>query len=81
MAHGFAGCVQSIQLKHQSESISTASGKVIATFSPTGGIGATTICTNLAGYLGKHGEACIVDLDLQFGMVAQYLNLEPSFSL
>jgi pilus assembly protein CpaE len=73
--------VQSIQLKHQSESVSTAAGKVVAIFSPTGGIGATTICTNLAGYLGKYGESCIVDLDLQFGMISHYLNLEPSFSL
>ncbi len=73
--------VQSILLKHQSESVSTASGKVVAVFSPTGGIGATTVVTNLAGYLGKYGESCIVDLDLQFGMVAHYLNLEPSFSL
>ncbi|MBX9877953.1 MAG: AAA family ATPase [Candidatus Obscuribacterales bacterium] len=73
--------VQSIMLKHQSESVSVAQGKVIAVFSPTGGIGATTITTNLAGYLSKHGETAIVDLDLQFGMVAHYLNLEPSFSL
>lgn len=73
--------VQSILLKHQSESVSTASGKVVGVFSSTGGIGGTTICTNLAGYLGKYGESCIVDLDLQFGMVAHYLNLEPSFSL
>ncbi len=73
--------VQSIQLKHQSESVSTASGKVVAVFSPTGGIGATTIATNLAGKLGSFGETSIIDLDLQFGMVAHYLNLEPSFSL
>lgn len=73
--------VQSIMLKHQSETVSTAQGKVVAVFSPTGGIGATTVCTNLAGYLSKHGETAIIDLDLQFGMVAHYLNLEPSFSL
>ncbi len=73
--------VQSIQLKQQSESINVAGGKVIAVFSPTGGIGATSICTNLAGHLSKYGEACIVDLDLQFGMVSHYLNLDPSFSL
>lgn len=73
--------VQSILLKHQSEAISTAAGKVVAVFSPTGGIGATTITTNLAGYLGKYGETSIIDLDLQFGMVSHYLNLEPSFSL
>jgi pilus assembly protein CpaE len=73
--------VQSIMLKHQSESVSAAQGKVVAVFSPTGGIGATTICTNLAGYLSKHGETAIIDLDLQFGMISHYLNLEPSFSL
>jgi pilus assembly protein CpaE len=73
--------VQSIMLKHQSESVNVSQGKVVAIFSPTGGIGATTICTNFAGYLSKHGETCIVDLDLQFGMISHYLNLEPSFSL
>jgi pilus assembly protein CpaE len=73
--------LQSILLKDQVVQNANAAGKVIAVFSPTGGIGTTTIATNLGGYLSKLGETCIVDLDLQFGMVSHYLNLEPSFSL
>lgn len=72
--------VQSIALKDRSH-LAAASGKIIAVFGPTGGIGTTTIATNLAGYLGKYGETCVIDLDMQFGMAAHYLNLEPSFSL
>lgn len=72
--------VQSILIREHARPAESA-GKVIAIFSPTGGIGATTIAANLAGYLGKQSESCFVDLDLQFGMVSHYLNLEPSFTL
>jgi pilus assembly protein CpaE len=49
-------------------------GRAIAVFSPTGGVGVTTIACNLAAgiasTLGSARAACIVDMNLQFGSVA-----------
>lgn len=72
--------VQSMLIK-DSARISSSSGKVIAVFSPVGGIGTTTVAVGLAGHLKRFGETCLVDLDLQFGMAAQYLGIEPLFTL
>ena len=54
-------------------------GRVIAVMSPKGGVGKTTVATNLAIGLGKVAPmgVVIVDLDLQFGDVASGLMLEP----
>ncbi|AKM09535.1 hypothetical protein AB433_05345 [Croceicoccus naphthovorans] len=47
----------------------------------SGGVGATTLATHLAESLtdcgGRAMDVCIIDLDLQFGQVANYLNLKP----
>jgi pilus assembly protein CpaE len=58
-------------------------GRVIAVMSPKGGVGKTTIATNLAVGLGKISpmSVVIVDLDLQFGDVASGLMLTPERSI
>jgi pilus assembly protein CpaE len=58
-------------------------GRVIAVMSPKGGVGKTTVATNLAIGLGKVAPmgVVIVDLDLQFGDVASGLLLEPEHSI
>lgn len=58
-------------------------GKVIGVFSPKGGVGKTTIATNLAVGLGRIApmRVVIVDLDLQFGDVASALYLNPEHTL
>ncbi|WP_144671200.1 AAA family ATPase [Arthrobacter sp. U41] len=58
-------------------------GRIIAVMSPKGGVGKTTVATNLAVGLGKAApmSVVIVDLDLQFGDVASGLLLEPEFTL
>jgi len=58
-------------------------GRVISVVSPKGGVGKTTVATNLAVGLaltGRHSTV-LVDLDLQFGDVASALNLDPEHSL
>ena len=57
-----------------------AIGKVITVFSAKGGVGKTTISTNLAVALAEGGarEVCIVDLDLSFGDVAIALQIFPT---
>lgn len=60
-----------------------AGGRIIAVMSPKGGVGKTTVATNLAVGLGKTSpmSVVIVDLDLQFGDVASGLLLEPKYTI
>ena len=52
-------------------------GTTIAFFSPSGGVGRTTIVTNLAVALQKIAPTAIVDLSLPFGDIAVLLNAPP----
>ena len=58
-------------------------GRVISVMSPKGGVGKTTVATNLAVGLAKVAPmgVVIVDLDLQFGDVASGLGLEPNYTI
>jgi len=54
-------------------------GRVVTVFSAKGGVGKTTIATNLGVYLASTGSrVLLVDLDLSFGDVAVSLQLNPS---
>jgi cellulose biosynthesis protein BcsQ len=54
----------------------SSSGKTIAIFSPRGGQGVTFLATQLAGLLAKEGKTCAIDLNFEFGAIANYLNLD-----
>ncbi|MUK03388.1 AAA family ATPase [Vibrio cholerae] len=58
-------------------------GLVIGVFSPKGGVGKTTVATNLALGLGALApmSVVLVDLDLQFGDVASGLYLTPEHTV
>ena len=52
--------------------------KVITVFGSKGGLGKTTIATNLAVKLAeKNKKVALIDLDLQFGDVHVFMDLEP----
>ena len=57
--------------------------KIITIFSNKGGIGKTTIATNLAIELTKttHDKVALVDLNLQLGDISTFLNLNPTFDV
>jgi pilus assembly protein CpaE len=57
--------------------------RVIVVVSPKGGVGKSTIASNLAVGLGRIApmDVVLVDLDLQFGDIATHLDLMPSHSL
>jgi pilus assembly protein CpaE len=63
--------------------IAPAAGSIITVFGPKGGIGKTTLSTNLAIALRKHTSTrvALVDLDAYFGDVAVIMGMEPSASL
>ncbi len=52
--------------------------RVVAVYSPKGGVGTTTIATNIAVAAAQRrpDRVVLVDLDLQFGGVATHLNLD-----
>jgi pilus assembly protein CpaE len=57
-------------------------GKIISVFSPQGGVGCTTIATNLAvGLAARRHSVAVVDLVLQFGSVTSFLDLSPAFTI
>ncbi len=81
---------QAVMLQQQVAAAPTAApavakpdGRVIAVASPKGGVGKTTVATNLAVGLAKRypQQIVLVDLDIHFGDCASALNLEPEFSL
>jgi pilus assembly protein CpaE len=53
--------------------------RIVAVFSPKGGVGTTTIAVNvaMAAALRAPGRVGILDLDLQFGQAATHLNIQP----
>jgi pilus assembly protein CpaE len=55
----------------------------VVVFSPKGGVGTTTIATNLAVLAAerKPGGTLLIDLDLTFGQVASHLNIQPKQTL
>ncbi|MGE5553697.1 MAG: AAA family ATPase [Betaproteobacteria bacterium] len=63
----------------QTEAATVAEGKVIAVFSPKGGVGKTTLAANLAVAMAKEVKAqvALVDLDLQFGNVGVLMDIAP----
>ncbi len=57
-------------------------GKVLTFYSPKGGVGCTTIATNLAlGLDTEETPTVLVDGNLQFGDVSVFLNLQSKYSI
>lgn len=73
------------QLKLTLEDVRVAKplAKIISVMSPKGGVGKTTLATNLAIGLAKlnPSRVVLVDLDLQFGDVATAMQLNPTHTL
>lgn len=59
------------------------SSKIISVYSNKGGIGKTTIAINLASELAKatKSKVALVDLNLQLGDIATFLNINPPFDV
>lgn len=73
-------------LTKRSKAAATATAKLVSVIKSDGGVGATALLTQFAVRFAEreaaHGrEACLIDLDVQFGDVAFQLGLEPKLSL
>lgn len=66
-----------------SAGLDAATGRIVTVVSPKGGVGKTTVATNVAVGLAQRfpGGTVLVDLDIQFGDVASALDLEPEYFL
>jgi pilus assembly protein CpaE len=75
--------IKATQTSLRKEKLQGAPGEIITIHGVRGGLGATTLAVNLAVRLAKHSDASVslVDLDLQRGDIAAFLNLNPSQSL
>ena len=55
---------------------------VVSVIGASGGVGKTTIATNLAASFGEFGlKTCLVDFSLQFGDVGLFTNIKPTFTV
>lgn len=73
------------QLRQKAQA-ATANGKVVSIIKGDGGVGATSLLTQLAirfaqQEAAKGRESCVLDLDLQFGDVAFQLGMQPKLSV
>ncbi|MBR5537200.1 MAG: AAA family ATPase [Clostridia bacterium] len=60
----------------------TWASKILSVYSAKGGIGKTTIATNLAMELARQKKkVCLIDLDLLFGDVHVFMDVEPKETL
>jgi len=58
------------------------SGKIVAVYYPTGGVGVTTVSVNLAAVLAENKtKVALVDLNLFAGDISTFLDVNPSYTL
>jgi pilus assembly protein CpaE len=64
------------------EQVGDGNGAVITIFGAKGGVGCTTISTNLAGALQAGGNrVCIIDLDFHLGDVLSFMDVSGNYSI
>jgi len=71
-----------LRVRLASASSERKAGKVVSVYATKGGLGATTLVTNLAACLAQKAPETViaVDLDLRQGGVSTLLNLHPGYS-
>ena len=72
-----------IRMNQEKHSNISRQGKIISFMGAKGGVGTTTIASNVATALRKHSkkEVILIDLNLQFGNAAMMLDIRPRYTL
>ena len=72
-----------IRLQARKHSEGGRGGKIITVFGAKGGVGTTTLASNISVNLSEHTgrSAVLIDMNLQFGNAALFLNLKPKYSI
>lgn len=72
-----------IMAKRQSLPDKISKGKIITFFGASGGVGTTTLVTNVATLMAEHTkkDVIVIDLNLQFGSAALFLNMKTKYSI
>ncbi len=67
----------------QQRTVSPKAGKLITVLGSIGGVGATTLATNLSVELAglSSTPVALVDLDFRFGQISTYMDLQPTFTI
>lgn len=81
--HDLNIAIEKARVVISSEFMDNSSGKIITVYSNKGGIGKTTIASNLAVSLAEttKQKVALVDLNLQLGDVTTFLDISPSFDI
>ncbi|MCC6612174.1 MAG: response regulator [Anaerolineae bacterium] len=79
---GAPGDLRASTIAPETEAYALRAGHIIVVYSPQGGVGCTTIATNIATGLMKKGiRVLLVDANLQFGDVGVFLKLQSQSNL
>jgi pilus assembly protein CpaE len=79
----FHRALKTVRWKSQWTSGGAPGNKIVTVFGVKGGVGTTTIATNLAINLAERApdDVVLVDLNLQLGTVALFLNLQSAYTI
>lgn len=81
------------RVRKETAAVERRAGRLISVVGTSGGVGATSLVTNLAVELarletwqgqpqgGERPRVAVVDLDLRFGQVAMYLDAQPTYTI
>lgn len=72
-----------IRLQARKRSEGGKGGKIITVFGAKGGVGTTTLASNISVNLSQNTgrSVVLIDMNLQFGNAALFLNLKPKYSI
>lgn len=72
-----------IMARRQSLPDKNSKGKILTFFGASGGVGTTTLVTNTATLMAEHTkkDVIVIDLNLQFGSAALFLNMKTKYSI
>jgi pilus assembly protein CpaE len=77
-----AACLERLLAQAEHSAQPRSSGEIVAVLKAGGGVGASSLCVQLAAMISGGGnDVCLADLDLQFGCAGLYLDLPEAVTI